>query len=57
MEIIAIAAAMFGGYVLGLARKDRGIDEEMDRAYLTGHVDGYAKAETDLAITEWKAGR
>jgi hypothetical protein len=55
--IAMLASAMFAGYILGVTRKDRDIDREMNTAYLTGHVDGYAKAEHDLIITEWKEGK
>ena len=58
MAIIAIfGSGLVGGYAAGLIRKDRNIDRGMESAYLTGHVDGYSKAEHDLHIAEWKAGR
>jgi len=44
---ITIAAAAFG-CVLGMVLITRHHEIEQERAYLTGHVDGYRKAEDDL---------
>ena len=49
MELL-IAAGSVGvaaGCLLGIFIGTRHVDFEAERAYLTGHVDGYRKAEDD----------
>ena len=46
--VIAIAFVAFAlGCVLGLIMGSAHVDGEVEKAYLTGHVDGYRKAEDD----------
>ena len=43
----AIVSAAIGA-IAGMSISTRHFDEECEKAYLTGHVDGYCKAEEDL---------
>jgi hypothetical protein len=57
---ILIAAAANGvllGYMLGLLYSSRHTDRNAEIAYLTGHVDGYTKAEHDLIVADWKESK
>jgi hypothetical protein len=49
-DMLIIAAAVFGvsaGSILGLLIGTRHTELECEKAYLTGHVDGYRKAQDD----------
>lgn len=53
METLIIAAIAFAaGTVAQVFASGRDIDRECDRAYLTGHVDGYGKALHDAGVPE-----
>ena len=46
--LIAVAIIAFGfGATFGIFIVGRHFELENEKAYLTGHVDGYAKAETE----------
>lgn len=50
METLAIVTGIFGlsiGIIVGMFLAGRHIEFECETAYLTGHVDGYAKAMAD----------
>jgi alpha/beta superfamily hydrolase len=49
MELI-IGVLLFGfafGCIVGMALIGRHVEHECEKAYLTGHVDGYRKAQDD----------
>lgn len=43
---VIVSAAI--GAIAGMSISTRYFDEECEKAYLTGHVDGYCKAEEEL---------
>ena len=47
--ITSIAIGMTTGFILGMVWAGRLTQRECEHAYLTGHVDGYRKAEDDYA--------
>ena len=55
MTVLIIVAAVNGlmlGYILGALTAWRGVDRDVEMAYLTGHVDGYGKAMHDAGVPE-----
>jgi hypothetical protein len=48
--LIICAASLYTGWVLGVWNESRRNNRELDKAYLTGHVDGYEKAQHDSMI-------
>ena len=52
MELLIVTAMAFGvsaGFIFGMLWAGRLTARECEMAYLTGHVDGYAAAEEELA--------
>jgi hypothetical protein len=48
--LVIWAASLYMGWVLGVWTESRRNNRELDRAYLTGHVDGYEKAQHDMVV-------
>jgi hypothetical protein len=51
--LVAAAFAGVAGFLLGMLATARHVDLECERAYLTGHVDGYRKAQDDSGEVPW----
>jgi hypothetical protein len=51
MELLIAVSMFFGvttGFILGMVWAGRLVERECEMAYLTGHVDGFRKAEEGL---------
>jgi len=54
MTALVIAAfAGVAGCLIGMMLAGSHVDAECERAYLTGHVDGYRKAQDDSGEVPW----